>query len=128
MPDAAAAENAPAEATGPKAQELGDLYFAAENFGAALECYRRALEGEAARPEGPNREAMLRLGTQIVECLRHRGDVDEAVDTLRDLHHRLRPHVQKEQIGRLALSLAVLHYERGRYRPAHRAAMLAYRL
>jgi transcriptional regulator with GAF, ATPase, and Fis domain/tetratricopeptide (TPR) repeat protein len=44
------------------------------------------------------------------------------------LHHRLRPHVQKEQIGRLALSLAILHYEQGRYRPAHRAATLAYRL
>jgi transcriptional regulator with GAF, ATPase, and Fis domain/Tfp pilus assembly protein PilF len=116
------------EVAGPKAQELGDLYFAAENFGAALECYRRALESESARQDGPNREAMLRLGTQIVECLRHRGDVDEAVDTLRDLHHRLRSHVQKEQIGRLALSLAVLHYEQGRYRPAHRAAMLAYRL
>ncbi len=127
-PDVSAAESVPIEAGGPKAQELGDLYFAAENFGAALECYRRALEAESARPDGTNRETMLRLGTQIVECLRHRGDVDEAVDTLRDLHRRLRSHVQKEQIGRLALSLAVLHYERGRYRPAHRAATLAYRL
>jgi len=110
-----------------KAQELGDLYFAADNYVVALEYYRRALESEAG--DGPkDRETLVRIGTQIVECLRHRGDLNEAVDALHDLHRRLRPHVTPEQAGRLSASLALLLFERGRYRPAQRAASLAYRL
>jgi transcriptional regulator with GAF, ATPase, and Fis domain/Tfp pilus assembly protein PilF len=113
---------------GRKAQELGDLYFAADNYVVALEYYRRALEDEGRRehPAGP--ESLLRIGTQIVECLRHRGDLAEAVDALHDLHRRLRPHVTREQVGRLASRLSILLWERGRYRAAHRSATLAYRL
>jgi len=110
-----------------KAQELGDLYFAADNYVVALEYYRRALDSDAG--DAPrDREGLLRVGTQIVECLRHRGDLTEAVDALHDLHRRLRPHVTREQAGRLSASLALLLFERGRYRPAQRAASLAYRL
>jgi len=110
-----------------KAQELGDLYFAADNYVVALEYYRRALESETG--DAPkDHEGLLRVGTQIVECLRHRGDLNEAVDALHDLHRRLRPHVTREQAGRLSASLALLLFERGRYRPAQRAASLAYRL
>jgi len=110
-----------------KAQELGDLYFAADNYVVALEYYRRALESETG--DAPkDQEGLLRVGTQIVECLRHRGDLNEAVDALHDLHRRLRPHVTREQAGRLSASLALLLFERGRYRPAQRAASLAYRL
>src|SRR5947199_318500 len=68
-----------------KAHELGDLYFAADNFAVALEA-------------------------------------------LHDLHRRLRPPVTREQIGRLSSRLGILLFERGRYRAAHRAASLAYRL
>src|SRR5213594_3895371 len=50
-----------------KAQELGDLYFAADNFAVALEYYRRALENEDRRGEGANQESLLKTGTQIVE-------------------------------------------------------------
>jgi len=111
-----------------KAQELGDLYFAADNFAVALEYYRRALEIEGLRGEAANQESLLRTGTQIVECLRHRGDLNEAVEALHDLHRKLRPHVTREQIGRLSSRLGILLFERGRYRAAHRAASLAYRL
>lgn len=111
-----------------KAQELGDLYFAADNYVVALEYYRRALDAESKDESLEGRERQLRIGTQIVECLRHRGDLDEAVDALHDLHRRLRPQVTREQAGRLSASLALLMFERGRYRPAQRAASLAYRL
>jgi transcriptional regulator with GAF, ATPase, and Fis domain len=111
-----------------KAQELGDLYFAADNYVVALEYYRRALEAGPKADSPEDRENLLRIGTQIVECLRHRGDLADAVDSLHDLHRRLRPHVTREQAGRLASSLALLLFERGRYRPAQRAATLAYRL
>ena len=111
-----------------KAQELGDLYFAADNFAVALEYYRRALEIEGLRGGGASQEILLKTGTQIVECLRHRGDLNEAVEALHDLHRKLRPHVTREQIGRLSSRLGILLFERGRYRPAHRAASLAYRL
>ena len=59
-----------------KAQELGDLYFAADNYAVALEYYRRALEIEGQRGETANQESLLKTGTQIVECLRHRGDLN----------------------------------------------------
>src|SRR4026209_1860319 len=111
-----------------KAQELGDLYFAADNFAVALEYYRRALETEGLRGDSANQETLLKTGTQIVECLRHRGDLNEAVEALHDLHRKLRPHVTREQIGRLSSRLGILLFERGRYRAAHRAASLAYRL
>ncbi|MBI4364091.1 MAG: sigma 54-interacting transcriptional regulator [Candidatus Latescibacteria bacterium] len=111
-----------------KAQELGDLYFAADNFAVALEYYRRALELEGRRGDRRGQESLLRIGTQIVECLRHRGDLNEAVEALHDLHRKLRPHVTREQIGRLSSRLGILLFERGRYRAAHRAASLAYRL
>ncbi len=111
-----------------KAQELGDLYYAADNYVVALEYYRRALDAGPKGDSPQNRENLLRIGTQIVECLRHRGDLADAVDSLHDLHRRLRPHVTREQAGRLAASLALLLFERGRYRPAQRAASLAYRL
>ncbi|TMQ60876.1 MAG: tetratricopeptide repeat protein [Candidatus Eisenbacteria bacterium] len=111
-----------------KAQELGDLYFAADNFAVALEYYRRALEVEDRRGEGASQESLLKTGTQIVECLRHRGDLNEAVEALHDLHRKLRPHVTREQIGRLSSRLGILLFERGRYRAAHRAASRAYRL
>jgi transcriptional regulator with GAF, ATPase, and Fis domain/Tfp pilus assembly protein PilF len=111
-----------------KAQELGDLYFAADNYVVALEYYRRALDAESQRNGEASQESLLRIGTQIVECLRHRGDLTEAVDALHDLHRRLRPHVTREQIGRLSASLALLLFERGRYRAAQRSASLAYRL
>ncbi len=111
-----------------KAQELGDLYFAADNYAVALEYYRRALEVEGRRGAGAGQDALLRIGTQIVECLRHRGDLNEAVGALHDLHRKLRPHVTREQIGRLSSRLGILLFERGRYRAAHRAASLAYRL
>jgi transcriptional regulator with GAF, ATPase, and Fis domain/Flp pilus assembly protein TadD len=111
-----------------KAQELGDLYFAADNFAVALEYYRRALEIEGLRGDSASQETLLKTGTQIVECLRHRGDLNEAVEALHDLHRKLRPHVTREQIGRLASRLGILLFERGRYRAAHRAASLAYRL
>ena len=111
-----------------KAQELGDLYFAADNYAVALEYYRRALEDEGLRSETASQESLLRIGTQIVECLRHRGDLNEAVEALHDLHRKLRPHVTREQIGRLSSRLGILLFERGRYRTAHRAASLAYRL
>ncbi len=111
-----------------KAQELGDLYFAADNFAVALEYYRRALEIEGRRGAGASQDVLLKTGTQIVECLRHRGDLNEAVEALQDLHRKLRPHVTREQIGRLSSRLGILLFERGRYRPAHRAASLAYRL
>src|SRR3989442_13653810 len=83
-----------------KAHELGDLYFAADNFAVALEYYRRALEIEGRRGDGASQEALLKTGTQIVECLRHRGDLNEAVEALHDLHRKLRPHVTRRQIGR----------------------------
>jgi len=111
-----------------KSVELGDLYFAADNYAVALEYYRRALEVEGRRGDRANQETLLRIGTQIVECLRHRGDLNEAVGALHDLHGKLRPHVTREQIGRLSSRLGILLFERGRYRPAHRAASLAYRL
>src|SRR2546426_317308 len=111
-----------------KAHELGDLYFAADNFAVALEYYRRALEIEGRRGDAASQETLLKTGTQIVECLRHRGDLNEAVEALHDLHRRLRPHVTREQIGRLSSRLGILLFERGRYRAAHRAASLAYRL
>ena len=111
-----------------KAQELGDLYFAADNYVVALEYYRRALDAESHGSGPRNHESLLRIGTQIVECLRHRGDLNEAVDALHDLHKRLRPHVTREQAGRLSASLALLLFERGRYRAAQRSASLAYRL
>jgi transcriptional regulator with GAF, ATPase, and Fis domain/tetratricopeptide (TPR) repeat protein len=111
-----------------KAQELGDLYFAADNYVVALEYYRRALDAEFHRNGSTDQETLLRIGTQIVECLRHRGDLAEAVDALHDLHRRLRPHVTREQIGRLSASMALLLFERGRYRAAQRSATLAYRL
>ncbi|HEY2925081.1 MAG TPA: sigma 54-interacting transcriptional regulator [Candidatus Eisenbacteria bacterium] len=111
-----------------KAQELGDLYFAADNFAVALEYYRRALEIEGLRGDSASQETLLKTGTQIVECLRHRGDLNEAVEALHDLHRKLRPHVTREQIGRLSSRLGILLFERGRYRAAHRAASLAYRL
>jgi len=110
-----------------KAQELGDLYFAADNYAVALEYYRRALE-EGNRGGEADQESLLRTGTQIVECLRHRGDLNEAVEALHELHRKLRPHVTREQIGRLSSRLGILLFERGRYRAAHRAAALAYRL
>ena len=111
-----------------KAQELGDLYFAADNYVVALEYYRRALDAGPKADTPEDRENLLRIGTQIVECLRHRGDLADAVDSLHDLHRRLRPHVTREQAGRLSASLALLLFERGRYKPAQRAATLAYRL
>src|SRR6267378_4291884 len=111
-----------------KAQELGDLYFAADNFAVALEYYRRALEIEGRRGDAASQETLLKTGTQIVECLRHRGDLNEAVEALHDLHRKLRPHVTREQIGRLSSRLGILLFERGRYRAGHRAATLAYRL
>jgi len=111
-----------------RAQELGDLYFAAENFPVALEYYRRALDFEAERADEANREVMLRIGFRIVECLRHRGDLSEAVDALHDLHRRLRPHVTREQVGRLSVSLAMVLQDRGEYRAAYRSAGLGYRL
>jgi transcriptional regulator with GAF, ATPase, and Fis domain/uncharacterized protein HemY len=111
-----------------RAQELGDLYFAADNYAVALEYYRRALDAEAKRNGSVDRDALFRLGARIVDCLRYRGDLDEAVDALHDLHHRLRPHVTPEQTGRLAGSLGILLFDRGRYRAAQRASVLAYRL
>ncbi len=111
-----------------KAQELGDLYFAADNFAVALEYYRRALEIEGRRGDEASQETLLKTGTQIVECLRHRGDLNEAVEALHDLHRRLRPHVTREQVGRLSSRLGILLFERGRYRAAHKSASLAYRL
>ena len=110
-----------------KAQELGDLYFAADNYAVALEYYRRALDAEAGR-EAADRDTLFGLGRQIVDCLRYRGNYDEAVDALHDLHRRLRPHVTREQIGRLSASLGQILWERGRYRAAQRASALAYRL
>ncbi len=111
-----------------RAQELGDLYFAADNYAVALEYYRRALDAEARKNGSVDRDALFRLGARIVDCLRYRGDLDEAVDALHDLHHRLRPHVTPEQTGRLAGSLGILLFDRARYRPAQRASVLAYRL
>src|SRR6266850_356075 len=111
-----------------KAQELGDLYFAADNYAVALEYYRRALEAEESRGAAAAQDSLLKTGTQIVECLRHRGDLNEAVEALHDLHRKLRPHVTREQIGRLSSRLGILLFERGRYRAGHRAASLAYRL
>ena len=110
-----------------RAQELGDLYFAADNYAVALEYYRRALDA-VGRDGSVDRDALFRLGARIVDCLRYRGDLDEAVDALHDLHHRLRPHVTPEQIGRLAGSLGILLFDRARYRTAQRASVLAYRL
>src|SRR6267142_4140195 len=110
-----------------RAQELGDLYFAADNYAVALEYYRRALDAEA-RNGSADRDGLFRLGARIVDCLRYRGDLDEAVDALHDLHHRLRPQVTPEQIGRLAGSLGILLFDRGRYRASQRASVLAYRL
>ena len=109
-------ELAPPAVADERAQELGDLYFAAENFQVALEYYRRALDFEARRADAANREVMLRIGFRIVECLRHRGDLSEAVDALHDLHKRLRPHVTREQVGRLSVSLAMVLQDRGEYR------------
>ena len=111
-----------------RAQELGDLYFAADNYAVALEYYRRALDAEAKKNGTADHDLLFRLGARIVDCLRYRGDLDEAVDALHDLHHRLRPHVTPEQIGRLAGSLGILLFDRGRYRAAQRSATLAYRL
>ena len=43
-----------------KAQELGDLYFAADNYVVALEYYRRALDSDAG--DAPrDREGLLRF-------------------------------------------------------------------
>lgn len=111
-----------------KAQELGDLYFAADNYVVALEYYRRALDADSKNGAPKNGENLVVIGTQIVECLRHRGDLGDAVDALHDLHRRLRPHVTREQAGRLSASLALLLFESGRYRAAQRSASLAYRL
>ena len=121
-------ELAPPAVADERAQELGDLYFAAENFPVALEYYRRALDFEARRAAAANREVMLRIGFRIVECLRHRGDLSEAVDALHDLHKRLRPQVTREQVGRLSVSLAMVLQDRGEYRAAYRSAGLGYRL
>jgi tetratricopeptide (TPR) repeat protein len=63
-----------------RAQELGDLYFAADNYAVALEYYRRALDAEARKNGSVDRDALFRLGARIVDCLRYRGDLDEAVD------------------------------------------------
>ena len=110
-----------------RAHELGDLYFAADNYAVALDYYRRALDAEARLGDHANRDTLFRLGARIVDCLRYRGDLDEAVDALHDLHRRLRSHVTPEQIGRLAGSLGILLFDRGRYRAAQRASILAYR-
>src|SRR5258706_6292805 len=83
-----------------KAHELGDLYFAADNFAVALEYYRRALEIEGRRGDCPMQEILLRAGTQIVERLRHRGALYEAVATLPDDHRRVHPRGTPEQIQR----------------------------
>ncbi|HEX7078623.1 MAG TPA: sigma 54-interacting transcriptional regulator [Candidatus Eisenbacteria bacterium] len=106
---------------------MGDLYFAADNYAVALEYYRRALDAEARLGDRADRDTLYRLGARIVDCLRYRGDLDEAVDALHDLHRRLRPHVTPEQIGRLAGSLGILLFDEGRYRAAQRASILAYR-
>jgi transcriptional regulator with GAF, ATPase, and Fis domain/uncharacterized protein HemY len=127
LPDPPVGAAAPADEV-QKAQELGDLYFAADNFAVALEYYRRALDAEAGRGAGADRDALFRLGRQIVDCLRYRGNYDEAVDALHELHRRLRPHVTREQVGRLSASLGQILWERGRYRAAQRASSLAYRL
>ncbi|HET9951570.1 MAG TPA: sigma 54-interacting transcriptional regulator [Candidatus Eisenbacteria bacterium] len=121
-------ETSPPAVADERAQELGDLYFAAENFPVALEYYRRALDFEAGRADSAKREVMLRVGFRIVECLRHRGDLTGAVDALHDLHRRLRPQVTREQVGRLSVSLAMVLQDRGEYRAAYRAAGLGYRL
>src|SRR2546428_13953914 len=65
-----------------KAQELGDLYFAADNFAVALEYYRRALEVEGRRGERASQEGLLKTGTQIVARLRPRSHLNEAAATL----------------------------------------------
>src|SRR5258705_1221585 len=75
-----------------RAQELGDLYFAADNYAVALEYYRRALDAEARKNGSVDRDALFPLGARIVDCLPYPGDLDEAVEALHDLHHRPRPH------------------------------------
>ena len=60
-----------------KAHELGDLYFAADNFAVALEYYRRALEIEGRRGDAASQETLLKTGTQIEHRFRSADAIEK---------------------------------------------------
>jgi hypothetical protein len=92
-----------------RAQELGDLYFAADNYAVALEYYRRALDAEARKNGSVDRDALFqafaRIGCSGTAATRR------AADALHDLHHRLRPtHAgRRPSRGQPSILLSIAH-------------------
>ncbi len=104
-------------------EAVGDLYFAADNFGAAAESYAAAFHDAADRPASDRLRILLRLA----RAQDRRGDFAaslEALEAARPLTRAMGdPVATAEVVARMAWALV----QRGQYHRGRRYGLFAYR-
>jgi transcriptional regulator with GAF, ATPase, and Fis domain/tetratricopeptide (TPR) repeat protein len=103
-------------------EAVGDLYFAADNFGAAVESYAAALSDAADRPSAERLELMLRLARASFL----RADYSAALQVLGDARALARTLGEPKLNARVAVLTARALIELGQYGRGRRYAHFAY--
>ena len=109
---------------GEQHEAVGDLHFAADNFGGAVEAYSAALRVAGGRSP----ERRLHLLLRLARCHYLRGDFNASLQTLADARVVAREIGTPEASARVAAQLARSCTELGQYRRGRRYAQHAYRV
>jgi len=109
---------------GEQREAIGDLYFAADNFAAALEAYQSALREDTHLAPGSRCRLLVRVADTEIQ----RGNDGAALAPLAEARALARelgdPHIVATIAARMSAALTGL----GRYRRARRYAMFAWTL
>ena len=105
-------------------EAVGDLYFAADNFGAAVESYAAALRAVVDRTPADRLSLMLRLARAYFL----RADYGASLDVLAEARSLARTLGQSEFTARVAVLIARARIELGQYARGRRYALYAYRV
>jgi transcriptional regulator with GAF, ATPase, and Fis domain/tetratricopeptide (TPR) repeat protein len=103
-------------------EAIGDLHFAADNFVAAADEYRAALNADRTLEPGER----CRLTIRLAECHHHRGEFETAIHEAGRARRIARPLRDPQLNARIARLMAPAHQELGSYRRARRYALYAY--
>ncbi|TMQ71591.1 MAG: tetratricopeptide repeat protein [Candidatus Eisenbacteria bacterium] len=102
-------------------EAVGDLYFAADNFGAAVESYAAALRDAAGRPSSDR----LRILLRVARAQDRRGDFGASLESLQSA--RELTHGDTPATGEVAARMAWAFVQRGQYARGRRYGLFAYR-
>jgi Nif-specific regulatory protein len=103
-------------------EAVGDLHFAADNFGGAIEAFEAALRETGARAP----EDRTRLLQRIAVAQMHRGAYVAALDSLHQARECARLVGDRSVRARIAARLSSVYMEMGRYRTSRHYARYAY--